>query len=535
MKLSRRVGPGAVTFLAVWLLLLAAGRSAFLRDPGTFWHTTTGELILKDGFIRADPYTFTFGGTWWVPYQWLGEVAMALAHRAAGFDAQLLGAVTVIAAVFAWLAVRLQRTGLTPVVVACLLGLTLAASSSHFHVRPHLFTLACLTLTAVWLADCDAGRCSLSRLAWLVPLYALWTNVHGGVLAGLGTLGLVFAGWCVFWRLGLSSPVKSWREVLLLAVIGVGCGLTTLANPYGTDLLRTWHVIMGEPALKEIIQEHRPLDLAESYAWPVLALAAVYLLVLAGVLVRRGEGATKRQGENAEGGSVAPSPLRPFSLSRLRASWLLPLAWLVQAFDRCRHAPLFAVTCAVMIAAMWEHTRWAAWTARHRPDVYSPPTDEPRTPLWANLWVPAVAVVVAFALQVARVPVPLVGAGWARHDPAHWPVELLDVLKEHEPHSAVGNHLFNEYIDGGFVIYHAPGYKVFVDDRCEVFGGAWLTEFVAAGHGGTAAAVAGWERTYGNFDFALTRTGSGFDSYFRTSGYWLLVKETPTASFYKRH
>ena len=505
MRLPRCVGPGAVAFLAVWLLLLAAGRSAFLRDPGTFWHTTTGELILKDGFIRTDPYTFTFGGTWWVPYQWLGEVGMALAHRAAGFDAQLLGAVTIIAAVFAWLAVRLLRTGLTPVVVACLLGLALAASSSHFHVRPHLFTLACLTLTAVWLADCDAGRCSLPRLAWLVPLYALWTNVHGGVLAGLGTLGLVFAGWCAFWRLGLSSPVKSWRDVLLLAAVGAGCGLTTLASPYGTDLIRTWHVIMGEPALKEIIQEHRPLDLGESYAWPVLALAAVYLLVLLG---------------------VPPA--------RWRASWLLPLVWLAQAFDRCRHAPLFAVTGVVMIAAMWEHTRWAAWLARHRPDVYRPPADGPRTPLWANLWLPAVAVLAAFALQVARVPVPLVGAGWAKHDPANWPVELLDVLKEREPHSAVGNHLFNEYVDGGFVIYHAPGYKVFVDDRCEVFGGAWLTEFVAAGQGDAAAAVARWEQAYGRFDFALTRTGSGFDRHFRAAPGWVLVKETPTASFYER-
>src|SRR5262249_18090146 len=215
MKLPRCVGPGAVAFLVVWLLLLAAGRSAFLRDPGTFWHTTTGELILKDGFIRSDPYTFTFGGTWWVPYQWLGEGGTALAPPAPGFAPRLTGAVPILAAVFAWLAVRLLRTGLTPVVVAALLGLTLAASSSHFHVRPHLFTIACLTLTAVWLADCDAGRCPLSRLAWLVPLYAVWTNVHGGVLAGVGSLGLVFAGWCVFWRLGLSSPVKSGRDVLV--------------------------------------------------------------------------------------------------------------------------------------------------------------------------------------------------------------------------------------------------------------------------------------------------------------------------------
>jgi len=72
MTLPRWLGPGALAFVIVWVLLLAAGRSAFFKDPGTFWHTTTGELVLKDGFIRSDPYTFTFAGTWWVPYQWLG-------------------------------------------------------------------------------------------------------------------------------------------------------------------------------------------------------------------------------------------------------------------------------------------------------------------------------------------------------------------------------------------------------------------------------------------------------------------------------
>ena len=111
MTLPRFIGSGAIAFLAFWGLLLAAGRSALLHDPGTFWHTTTGEHILAEGFIRSDPYTFTFAGAWWVPYQWLGEVTMALAHRVAGFDAQLLGAVTIIAVTFACLTVRALRTG----------------------------------------------------------------------------------------------------------------------------------------------------------------------------------------------------------------------------------------------------------------------------------------------------------------------------------------------------------------------------------------------------------------------------------------
>ncbi|MBA4062691.1 MAG: hypothetical protein C0501_03095 [Isosphaera sp.] len=505
MTLPRWVGPGAVAFLAVWVALLAGGRSGMLRDPGTFWHTSTGELILADGFLRHDPFTFTFAGTKWVPSQWLGEVGMALAHRAAGFDAQLLGAATLLAAVFAWLAVRLLRTGLHPAAVGAVVVLAVAAAGSHFHVRPHLFTIAALAATAALLTDFDGGRASPRRLLWLVPLFAVWANVHGGWLGGFATAVIAAAGWVAFRVVGLPSPVGSWRGAVGLGVLLAVLASTALATPYGTDMLWVWGRIMNDGVLKRIIKEHRPLDLAEPYAWPVVGFAAVYVVVLAGVRVRE-----------------------------LRASWLLPLPWLVLAADRCRHAPLFVVTALVAVAAIWPHTRWAAWLARSRPDFYQPDIPPPARPWWANVWLPAAAVLLALGLKAGGVGVPVVGAGWARLDPRHWPVEVLDVLKEHEPGPGEPNRMFNGYVAGGFVIHHAPGYKVFVDDRCEVFGGEWLLEFVEAQDAGTAAAVARWEAAYGPFAFALTRPGTGFDDYFRSAPGWACVKRTGTAAFYRR-
>lgn len=503
--LPRWIGPGAVAFVTIWLVLLAGGRDGMMRDPGTFWHTTTGEIILKDGFIRHDPYTFTFAGTWWVPYQWLGEVAMALGHRLGGFDTQLLGAVTILAAAFAFLAVRLLRTGLHPIAVASLLVLGLAAAGSHFHVRPHVFTLAALAVTAALLTDCEARKLPLRRLVWLLPLFAVWANIHGGMLAGVGTVAIAFVGWVVFWRLGRQSPVESWRIAGLLGLLAIGCGLVALVNPYGTDLVKTWRVIMGAPELTRIIKEHRPLDVAEPYAWPVLALAAVYLFVLVGVKFRE-----------------------------VRVTWLLPLVWLLQSFERCRHVALFVVVALVAIAAMWPYTRWAAWLAKNRPDYYEPDAPQVARPWWANVWLPVVVVLVSFALQVARVPVPVIGSGWAKHSANHWPVEVLDALKANEPKPGEPNRLFNDYSDGGFAIYHTPGYKVFVDDRCEVFGGPWLIEFVEAGRKDTAKAIANWEATYGQFQFALLRTGTGFDDYFKSAPGWECVKRGEKAAFYRR-
>ncbi len=501
---SRRWLPLAL-FLGFWLLLLAGGRSSFFRDPGTFWHTVVGERILTGGFFDTDPFTFTFAGKHWIPHQWLGEVGMALVHRVSGFDGLLAVSTGVLAALFAWLTVRFLRTGLHPFAALAIVGLALAAGSSHFHVRPHLATIVGMAVTMAAVTDVEAGRLGLRRLWWLVPVYLVWCNTHGGALGGLTTMGLAGAGWVLFRLLGRPSPITGVRDVAELAAIGIACGLTAFVTPYGVDIPRTWLEIMHAPKLPEIIREHARTSLADPTAWPVFALAAVYLVALAGAKPRD-----------------------------WRVSWFLPLFWLFQAYGRVRHAPLFAVVACVALADIWPATRWAAALASRRPDLYNPAGTPVRWGVLSTLTA-ALCIATVLLVQASRVEVPLVGTGWARLDPGYWPTELTATLKEYEPRSAVGGRLFNEYIDGGFVIYHAPGYRVFVDDRCELFGDDWLVRFVEAGAGDPTDAIRSWESEYGRFDFALTRTGSGFDGYYRHHpDEWERVRETATATFFRR-
>src|SRR4051794_32482381 len=100
-------------FLRILLALMVGGGGRLFRAPGTFWHTVMGQrMVASRHLIDADPFSFTFGGRPWVPYEWLAEIAMALVHALGGLDGLLLATVTVLAGLYTWAAHRLIVGGL---------------------------------------------------------------------------------------------------------------------------------------------------------------------------------------------------------------------------------------------------------------------------------------------------------------------------------------------------------------------------------------------------------------------------------------
>jgi len=490
-------------FLTLWAGLVVAGRENFLRDPGTFWHTVVGERILTQGFADRDEYTFTFSAEPWIPHQWLGEIGMASAHRVNGLHAVLAGGAALLAGLFTVLAVRWLRTGLHPILCAVAIGLTLASSATHFHLRPHLFTMLGVMLTMLALIEIDSGRRRWTFAAWLIPLYAVWANTHGGMLGGLMMLGLAGCGWTVSALLGKASPIASAKSFAGLAGIGLACGLTACATPYGSRIFETWIAIMQAKRLPEIIAEHAPFDAGRIANLPTLLLALLYV------------------------GLLASTPR-----SSWRVSWFLPLFWMIQAYGRVRHAPLFSICACLVLADVWPHTRLALRLATARPDFH---TAAGRIVPVNLLAIKGVLLVAALGClwQATRHR----SADWAKLDPNYWPTELDETLAALAPQGDESGRIFNDYIDGGYLIYRHPGYKVFVDDRCELFGDDWLVEFVLAGvdDDRTAPFMEAMQAKHGCFDFALTRRETAFDRWITARPEeWDVIQSTATARFARR-
>jgi hypothetical protein len=431
---------------------------------------------------------------------------LAGVYRLAGLDGLLLATATVLAGLYTWMAHRLLRAGVHPLLAVFLVACAILASSHHFHPRPHLLTIVLMGWTFARLCDWEAGRISTGRLFWLVPLFLLWANVHGGMAGGVAMLAVCVVGWTLAGWTQWCGPVASrWQLVMLVALV-VTCGLTALVNPFGIALLRVWFSLMTSAVLPEIIEEHAPLRFSP-VGWSVLLFGLFYVLALIGTL-----------------------PRRP------RVTWLVPLLWLVLSWTRIRHGPLFAITAVTALADMLPEVRWAGWLARRGSVLFllrPPEGQSDRIGLdWRAAVVPTVLVSVAALLQLAAIPLPVLGRGWAMLDRTLWPVDLLPELRAYARNQPDGTAIFNEMHFGGFLICYTPRLRVFIDDRCELYGEEGLLAYARAVRDDPGQ-IEWWAREYG-FHLALVRSGSSFDGYLQSARGWRLVRRTEAAVLFER-
>jgi hypothetical protein len=348
----------------------------------------------------------------------------------------------------------------------------------------------------------ERGELDLKKLWWLVPLFALWTNLHGCVLGGIGTLGIAAAGWIAFRLLGFKSPIGNHRQLISLIALVTACSLAPLVNPYGYKVIQTWQFIMSSE-LPEYIIEHAPVK--------VLSMRGVMLLMFAGLY-----------------GVIFLGTLRKMP----RVSWLLPIVWFYLGMTRNRHVPLFAILVVLTLPEMIPNSRWIDFFRRRK--YYQQPESSSvkwhRRNLCIFVLLPAVLfMTVIIARSTVEQPPPR--GFFAKPHPKVWPEELLPDLLRYEKEHPPGTPIFNVQTFGGFLIYNTPNLRVFIDGRCELFGDTFFYQYLDLER--NPEKLEQLAEKYG-FEAALVNSQSTFDHYLDEEEQWTLIRRTSTASFYVR-
>jgi hypothetical protein len=330
--------------------------------------------------------------------------------------------------------------------------LTLAAAmacSVHWLARPHLFTHL-LTVVFTWqLRLFDQGKLSTRKLLLrLVPLMALWANLHGAFFTGFVIMATFLAGntLSLIASQGDARPVLR-RKLRGLALLAVAGALATLLNPNGWKLTAQVVQFLHDPVLASYTNEFRSPNFHADGAHGLLVELALVALTL--VLLRP---------------SLSPTDIMVIG------------TWGLLALLAVRNVPIFALVITPILAECWQAClakanagRWADLYHRFSAKVTT------RNRSADGRATVALAVIVLLAIATTST---MTGAN---------PIVVTDVLSNRFPVAgvqfvvanpdAINGEMFNDYGWGGYLMLALPERRVFVDGRNDFYGAELIREF----------------------------------------------------------
>ena len=271
---ARPTRPALVPWTAALAMLaLALLSPGVLSDGDTLMHIAAGDWILAHGTVpHTDPFSHSMAGAPWVPHEWLAEVALALAHGAAGLSGVMVLTGAAAGAAFFQLARHLGRW--VPAGPALLLLLLAGAVvAPGLLARPHILALPFLE---AWVAGLFIARSEgRAPSPWLLPVLCAWANLHGGYVFGLALLG----------PLGLEALLaapQDWRRtVLRWGGFGLAGVCAALLTPHGLDGLLFPFQLLGLQELA-MINEWSPTRFEGVQPLEVALVAGLYVALTRG-------------------------------------------------------------------------------------------------------------------------------------------------------------------------------------------------------------------------------------------------------------
>ena len=397
----------------VYALLLVTG-SQLLADSDTYWQIAVGRWILDRGAVPSvDIYSFTRAGEPWISSSWLAQVLYAKAYDLAGWTGPAALAAICIAIACAQLTAilgrRMQATYASLVALAALV-----LSTGHLLARPHVLVLPVMIAWTNGLMVASERREPPSF--WLLPLIALWANLHGGFLFGLVLVGAFALD--AMWN---AEPARRLSLALRWIAFGIGALAACCVTPYGWGSILAALKILGLGELLHLIGEWMPVDFSRVGAFQLALLALLGAALTSGVRL--------------------PPP---------RIALVLGLLYM--ALSHIRNVEIFALLLPLAVL----------------------------TPVAAQFGLQAAGVVRLKAVPAAALLVVLCAATWtvavsARVAPpvVQSPAAAVDALKARNV-----KRVLNDLPFGGYLIWRQV--PVFIDGRAELYGEAFDVAYYRA-------------------------------------------------------
>ena len=391
-------------------------------DTDTWWHIRSGEYTLNNGMIHSDPFSHTFADEAWINHSWGSQILMFGIWEVAGNAG--LAFYTAILAVAGMALLYQISTGNTYLrAFILILGATTAAV--FWSARPQMISFFFTTLI-LWLMY----RYKRENKDWLwaiIPVMWLWSNLHAGWSIGYLFLIAFIVGEAFNNLMSITENTMSWagwRKLVLATLISIPF---LALSPYFLDnMLVPFNTVNIEP-LRAFIQEWQSPNFQGQGTWAFIAMIMLLFMAL--------------------------------WTSKLKFDWsgfFLLIGTLFLALLYSRNIAVFAVVATPILT----HHLDNALTERKL--ILRPRQSVPRPMAIINVTL-IVITILGVGLYAAGLLLP---ANVEEMQVDILPVAAVNYLNEND----LPAELFNSYNWGGYLMFAAPDYPVYVDGRTDLYG-----------------------------------------------------------------
>ncbi len=410
-----------------------------LSDGDFWWHLKTGEYILKNRSIpNTDLFSFTSYGKPWVAHEWLSEVGFYLVYSRSGFNA-LIFIFAVLTAIAFWIVCRRCESHAYIAAFATLLGVWSILPT--IGVRPRVFTLF---FASAYLAVLTryARRGEGKGVWWLVPLMALWVNLHAGYIIGLVLIGVTIVGVVAdVWAEGV--PLKAhWPRIRTLVLVLFASLVAVNLNPHGPRIYVFPFEFFFSPVQQDLVIDW----LSPNFHDPgLLPLALLILLTIAAL-------------------TLSPKRARPSEL-------LLFLSTLYATLKSNRHMAIFALVAAPLLANYLQN--WVDSTAVGKSFGQARSSAKSR-----GAFVFGVLLLLPILALVFRLKAEIYSA--SKQERVGVPLKAVEYMKANQ---IIGNTFTDPNIWSGYLIWEMPSNPVYIDGRIDMYGDEFVKDYVKITYG----------------------------------------------------
>jgi hypothetical protein len=479
---------GNVVFVSTLIVLVFRIGNGLLHDGDTGYHIRAGEEILKTWRVPAqDLFSFHFPPLKWTAHEWLSEVLLAAIHNISGLTGVVISFAALLSATYWLLYLNLSRYSKNVILVILTTILAIATSSTHWLVRPHVFSLL---LTTFWYCMLDRFQYeNRATLTFLPLLMLLWVNLHGGfffgvVLLCLYLVGNLLSGFFAPSQDAINYRAKARKLLACLILTIVACGV----NPIGFKILLFPLRVTSDSFIMDGVVEFMSPNFHETLPFMYMLLSTIGALALSRA-----------------------------TLNPIQCALLLLVCYM--ALYSARYISLFAIIAAPLLL---ESCNRALDTL---PEPVRKFIQRRNTNLslidrkvQGYVW-PTAIVSLVIGLAVS-------GVLRFAFDEKRFPVAAVEFINR----ESITGKMFNNDEFGDYIIFKAwPRYRVFIDGRSDMYGRKWGEMYLKV-----ASVQPGWDELLeqSNITWTIFDTYSPLTAALRSKTDWQAIYSDDVATIF---